>query len=112
MQKIEKIAGSVYGAAGVRYSEESEKKIRRFVRLGYGKLPICMAKTQYSLSGDPSLKGRPAGFTITVRDVRLSAGAGFLYCICGNVLTMPGMPARPKAVDYELDDAGRVTGLF
>ena len=111
-KKIEIIAKEVYGAAGVEYTTEANTAIRNYTRLGLGKLPICMAKTQYSLSDDPKLMGRPSGFTITVREVRASVGAGFLVAITGEIMTMPGLPKRPAAQDIDIDADGKVTGLF
>jgi formyltetrahydrofolate synthetase len=111
-QKIEKIATSVYGAAKVEYSPEAEKKIELYTKLGYDKFPICMAKTHLSLSHDPELKGAPAGFTIPIRDIRVAAGAGFLYPLCGQMRTMPGLPSDPAGAHIDLDENGNVVGLF
>jgi formate--tetrahydrofolate ligase len=111
-QKIEKIAKSVYGAQKVEYSPEAEKKIELYTKLGYDKLPICMAKTHLSLSHDPELKGRPAGFTVPIRDIRLAAGAGFLYPLCGQMRTMPGLPSDPAGTRIDLDENDNVVGLF
>jgi len=110
--KIEKIATRIYGADGVEYSAEAERKIAVFTEQGYDKLPICMAKTHLSLSHDPNLKGRPTGFTVPVRDIRPSVGAGFLYPLCGEMRTMPGLPSRPAAVDVDIDENGNTLGLF
>lgn len=112
-EKIETIAREVYGADGVDYSPEAERQIERFTRLGYGRLPICMAKTHLSLSHDPALKGAPKGFRIPVRDIRASVGAGFLYPLLGKMATMPGLPTRPGFYDVDIDpETGRVVGLF
>jgi formyltetrahydrofolate synthetase len=112
-QKIETIAREVYGADGVDYSPEAERKIEEYARLGYGRLPICMAKTHLSLSHDPALKGAPKGFRIPVRDIRASVGAGFLYPLLGKMATMPGLPTRPGFYDVDIDpETGRVVGLF
>jgi len=111
-EKIEIIAREVYGADGVDYNGEASSQIERFEALGYGKLPICMAKTQYSLSDDPAKIGRPRDFRITVREVRLSAGAGFIVPVTGNIMTMPGLPKRPAACDIDIDANGVITGLF
>jgi formyltetrahydrofolate synthetase len=112
-KKIETIATEIYGADGVSYSPEAEAKIALYTRLGFDKLPICMAKTHLSLSHDPNLKGVPRNFTLPVRDVRASAGAGFLYPLCGDMRTMPGLPTRPVYFDVDIDPAtGKVTGLF
>ncbi len=110
--KIEKICTEIYGADGVNFSPEAEKAIEKYTELGYGNLPICMAKTQYSLSDDMSKLGRPKNFKITVREVRLSAGAGFLVCITGALMTMPGLPKRPAACVIDIDEDGTIKGLF
>jgi formyltetrahydrofolate synthetase len=111
-EKIEKIVKEIYGGAGVEYSPEAEKKIEIYTRQGFDKLPICMAKTQYSLSHDPNLKGAPSGFTVPVRDIRASVGAGFLYPLLGTMATMPGLSTRPGYYDVDLDTAtGRIIGL-
>jgi formate--tetrahydrofolate ligase len=111
-QKIETIATRIYGADGVDYTPEAEAKIRQFTEQGLANLPICMAKTHLSLSHDPNLKGRPTGFVVPIRDVRPSAGAGFLYPLCGEMRTMPGLPTRPAAVDVDIDAEGNMVGLF
>ncbi len=112
-EKIEKIATDIYGAGSVTYTPEAEAKIELYTRLGFDKLPICMAKTHLSLSHDPTQKGRPQGFVFPVRDVRASVGAGFLYPLCGEMRTMPGLPSRPVFYDVDLDlETGRVVGLF
>eukprot|EP01114_Cavostelium_apophysatum_P013987 TRINITY_DN3505_c0_g1_i1.p1 TRINITY_DN3505_c0_g1~~TRINITY_DN3505_c0_g1_i1.p1 ORF type:complete len:640 (+),score=120.58 TRINITY_DN3505_c0_g1_i1:248-2167(+) len=112
-EKIEKIAKDIYGADGVEYSAEAEKKIDLYTRQGFHKLPICMAKTHLSLSADAAQKGVPKGFTIPIRDVRASAGAGFLYPLVGTMSTMPGLTTRPCFYDIDLDlETGRVIGLF
>lgn len=111
-QKIEKIVKEIYGGAGVEYSPEAEKKIELYTREGFDKLPMCMAKTQYSLSHDPNLKGAPTGFTVPVRDIRASVGAGFLYPLLGTMATMPGLSTRPGYYDVDLDTTtGRIIGL-
>lgn len=111
-EKIDKVAKSMYGASGVDYDKQAEEEIEDLERMGYGNLPICMAKTQLSLSDDPSLKGRPQGFRIKIRDVLLSAGAGFIVPIAGEIMTMPGLPKRPAAELVDVDLEGNVTGLF
>jgi formyltetrahydrofolate synthetase len=112
-EKIETIAREVYGADGVDYLPEAEARIEEYSRLGFGNLPICMAKTHLSLSHDPSLKGVPTGFRIPIRDVRASVGAGFIYPILGTMSTMPGLPTRPAFYDVDIDkETGRVVGLF
>ncbi|HUN91442.1 MAG TPA: formate--tetrahydrofolate ligase [Burkholderiaceae bacterium] len=109
--KMKAIATRVYGAAGVTFDRAAAKRIARLQRDGYGRFPVCVAKTQYSFSTDPELKGAPDGHTINVREVRLAAGAGFVVMICGDVLTMPGLPKVPAAERIDLDDEGRVIGL-
>ncbi len=112
-EKIEKIAKDIYGAGSVSYTPEAETKIALYARLGFDKLPICMAKTHLSLSHDPNVKGRPQGYVFPVRDIRASVGAGFLYPLCGEMRTMPGLPTRPVFYDVDLDlETGRVVGLF
>jgi formyltetrahydrofolate synthetase len=112
-EKIEIIAREVYGAEGVDYLPEAEARIDEYTRLGFDKLPICMAKTHLSLSHDPNLKGVPKGIRIPIRDVRASVGAGFLFPLLGKMSTMPGLPTRPVFFDVDLDlETGRVTGLF
>lgn len=111
-EKIETIAKKIYGAKDVEYSEEAEKKIKYYTEQGYDKLPINMAKTHLSLSHDPKLKGRPSGFTLPVRDIRISAGAGFLYPLCGKMRTMPGLPSVPAGTKVDIDKNGRIIGLF
>ncbi len=110
--KIEKICREVYGADSVSFTKEAENALKRYEQLGYGELPVCMAKTQYSLSDDPTRLGRPTGFSVTVRELRLSAGAGFLVAITGNIMTMPGLPKRPAAMNMDIDAEGKITGLF
>ncbi len=111
-EKIETIVREMYGGAGVEYSPEAEQKIALYTKLGFDKLPICMAKTQYSLSHDPNLKGAPTGFIVPVRDVRASVGAGFVYPLLGTMSTMPGLSTRPGYYDMDLDEAtGKIVGL-
>jgi len=111
-EKMEKIAKGVYGADGVVYTDQAEKDLAQIHDLGKDDLLVCMAKTQYSLSDDPALLGRPKGFRVTVREVRLSAGAGFLVAITGSVMTMPGLPKKPAALTIDIDEKGRISGLF
>jgi len=111
-EKIHTIATQVYGADGVDFDRVAERKIETFTKWGLDKLPICMAKTHLSLSHDSNLKGRPTGFRVPVRDIRPSAGAGFLYPLCGTFSTMPGLPSQPAALKVDIDEEGRVVGLF
>ncbi|MBI2338395.1 formate--tetrahydrofolate ligase [Candidatus Daviesbacteria bacterium] len=111
-EKIEIIARKIYGALGVAYLPAAEKAIKLYTEMGYSDLPICMAKTHESLSHEKSLKGRPKGFTVPIRDVRLSAGAGFLYPILGEMRTMPGLPSVPAGERVDIDPQGRIVGLF
>ncbi|MFH1896820.1 MAG: formate--tetrahydrofolate ligase [Candidatus Desantisbacteria bacterium] len=111
-EKIERIACEIYGAANVTYTPLAEQKIKMFTEQGYDKLPICMAKTHLSLSHDQKLKGRPMGFTLPVVDIRASVGAGFLYPLCGDMRTMPGLPSVPAGTKIDIDENGKVVGLF
>lgn len=111
-EKIEKIASEIYGAEGVDYAPEALKQLKKLEDLGFGTLPICMAKTQYSLSDDPSLLGRPEGFHMKVREVYVSAGAGFVVVLTGAVMTMPGLSKNPAAYNIDVNDNGVITGLF
>jgi formyltetrahydrofolate synthetase len=110
--KIKTIATSMYGAADVSYTPEAEAKIQLFTGRGWGNLPVCMAKTQLSLSHDPALKGRPKDFILPVRDIRASIGAGFLYALCGSIQTMPGLPRVPAGEMIDVDCNGNVIGLI
>jgi formyltetrahydrofolate synthetase len=110
--KIETIAREIYGADGVPYEAAANAAAETLTRLGFDKLPICMAKTQYSLSHDPARKGRPTGFVLPVRDIRLAGGAGFLTPLVGTIQTMPAFGRHPAALDMDIDDEGRVIGLF
>ncbi len=111
-EKIETIASEIYGAGGVTYTAAALKELQNLEKLGFGELPVCMAKTQYSLSDDPMLLGRPVGFTMHVREVYVSAGAGFVVVLTGAVMTMPGLPKKPAAHQIDVDDNGKITGLF
>ena len=110
--KIEKLAHTIYGAGEIHYSAGVAKEIESLTKNGYAQLPICIAKTQYSLSHDPKLLGRPEGFRFTVRGVKLSAGAGFVVVMAGDIMTMPGLPKHPSAEQITIDDQGRIDGLF
>ena len=111
-EKIGKIAREIYGAAGVDFTKEAQRELEELEVLGFDKMPVCMAKTQYSLSDDAALLGRPEGFRITVRELRLAAGAGFVVALTGSILTMPGLPKHPAAMDMDITEDGRITGLF
>ncbi|SDF29106.1 formate--tetrahydrofolate ligase [Sporolituus thermophilus] len=110
--KVRVIAREIYGADDVAFTKEAAKTIADLEAMGYGRLPVCMAKTQYSFSDDPTLLGRPEGFTITVRQARVSAGAGFVVMLTGEIMTMPGLPKVPAAEKIDIDKSGRITGLF
>jgi formate--tetrahydrofolate ligase len=110
--KILAISREIYGADNVIYEPAAEKTIKELTELGYDKTPICMAKTQYSLSDDMAKLGRPTNFTITVREVRLAAGAGFLVALTGQIMTMPGLPKHPAAERMDIDNNGKIVGLF
>ena len=111
-EKIRAVATRIYGAAGVEFSKEAARELERLGREGYGALPVCIAKTQYSFSDDPTKVGAPEGFTLTVRQVRLSAGAGFVVALTGEIMTMPGLPKKPAALSIDVDEDGRISGLF
>ena len=111
-EKIETVAKEIYGAKGVNYTAAAKKQLAKLTELGFGDLPVCMAKTQYSLSDDPALLGRPKDFDITVREAYVSAGAGFVVVLTGAVMTMPGLPKQPAAFGIDVDESGRITGLF
>ena len=111
-EKIEAVAKKIYRADGVSFSLAAKKSLDEITAMGYGDLPICIAKTQYSFSDNAKLLAAPEGFTMQVREVRLSAGAGFVVVICGNIMTMPGLPKKPAAVNIDVDNEGRITGLF
>ena len=111
-EKIEAVAKKIYRADGVNYTAAAKKTLDELTALGYGNLPVCIAKTQYSFSDDAKLIGAPEGFAMNVREVRLSAGAGFVVVICGSIMTMPGLPKHPAAMDIDVDGKGKITGLF
>jgi len=110
--KIRTIAREIYRATDISLSPDAEKKLKQYEADGFGNLPVCMAKTQYSFSADPDMRGAPSGFTLPVRDVRLSAGAGFVVAICGDIMTMPGLPREPAAYRIHIDANGQIEGLF
>lgn len=111
-EKIETVSREIYGAEGVAYSAQAKKQLQKLEELGFGKFPVCMAKTQYSLSDDPELLGRPEHFKVNVREAYVSAGAGFIVVLTGAVMTMPGLPAKPAAFGIDVNEEGRITGLF
>ena len=111
-EKIEAIAKTIYGADGVVFTSDAKKQLKEIEDLGFDKMPVCMAKTQYSLSDDETKVGRPTGFNITVRELKISAGAGFIVALTGNILTMPGLPKKPAAENMDIDEKGIITGLF
>ncbi len=111
-EKIESVAKKIYGAEGIKLDSKAKTRLKELADEGHSALPVCIAKTQYSFSSDPTLKGAPTGHTLTVREVRLSAGAGFVVAICGDIMTMPGLPKTPAANRISLDDDGKVVGLF
>ena len=111
-KKIEKIGQEIYHASEVVADTKVRNQLKDFEKKGYGKLPICVAKTQYSFSTDPSLKGAPTGHVLPVREVRLSSGAEFIVVICGEIMTMPGLPSVPAANSIRLNDNGEIEGLF
>jgi formate--tetrahydrofolate ligase len=111
-QKIEAVATKLYGADGVDYAPLAARQLDGYEKNGFGGLPVCIAKTQYSLSHDANLKGAPTGFRLPVREVRASVGAGFVYPICGDMRTMPGLASKPAAISIDLDDDGNIVGLY
>ncbi len=111
MGRIETICKEIYGADGVEYSEEAEKKVELYTKLGFDELPMCMAKTHLSISHDAKLKGRPTGFIVPIRDLRASVGAGFVYPICGDMRTMPGLGRTPALQSIDIDENGDIVGL-
>jgi formate--tetrahydrofolate ligase len=111
-EKIKIIAKEIYGADGVNFAGSAANQIKKLEALGFGNLPICMAKTQYSFSDDMTKLGAPEGFTVTVRGLRLSAGAGFIVALTGDIMTMPGLPKVPAAERIDVDETGKISGLF
>jgi formate--tetrahydrofolate ligase len=109
--KITKVARQIYGAHGIEFSEAAKENLARFERWGFGHLPICIAKTQYSLTDDPKRMGAPTGWTLHVTDISLSAGAGFLVVTSGAMMLMPGLPRASRALDIDVDSAGEITGI-
>ena len=112
LNKIETIAKEIYGAKGIELDDKIKEQIKEIQRAGFGKFPVCIAKTQYSFSTDPKLKGAPSGHTLSVREVRLSTGAKFIVVVCGAIMTMPGLPRVPAANSIKLNKKGEIEGLF
>ena len=111
-KKIETVAKEIYGADAVTFDAAAKASLDKLTELGFGNMPVCMAKNQYSLSDDPKKLGRPSGFTVNIREVYVSAGAGFVVAITGTVMTMPGLPKHPAAERIDVNEEGRITGLF
>jgi formate--tetrahydrofolate ligase len=111
-KKIEAIATKIYGAKDVEYESQASKRIKQFEEAGFGKLPVCMAKTQYSFSHDPKMLGAPSGWTLPIKDARLSAGAGFVYLLCGDMMTMPGLGKNPGGQNIDINEKGEIVGMF
>ena len=111
-EKIKTIATKIYGAGSVNFSATAKKQLSKLTDLGFSNFPVCMAKNQYSLSDDPKLLGRPEGFELTIREVYVSAGAGFVVVLTGDVMTMPGLPKKPAAYGIDVNEDGVITGLF
>jgi formate--tetrahydrofolate ligase len=111
-EKIDAVARKIYGADGISIEARARARLQELEQEGYGRFPVCIAKTQYSFSSDATLRGAPSGHKLTVREVRLSAGAEFIVAICGDIMTMPGLPKVPAADKIDLTDDGRVVGLF
>ena len=111
-EKINTICRSIYGADGVEFTSAAKKQMARIEALGLDKQPVCIAKTQYSLSDNAALLGRPSGFTVTIKEVRVSAGAGFIVALAGDIMVMPGLPKTPAAENIDIDENGKIVGLF
>ncbi len=112
IQKIEKVAKEIYKAKGIDVNETTREQIKKIEQAGFGGFPVCIAKTQYSFSTDPKLKGAPSDHTLPIREVRLSSGAEFLVVVCGSIMTMPGLPRIPAANNIKLNKKGDIEGLF
>jgi len=112
LEKVETVAKKIYGADGITVDKKTSDKFAHLEKLGFGSLPVCMAKTQYSLSADPALRCRPSGFTVPIRDAKVSAGAGFVVVLTGEIMTMPGLSRSPAAERIDIDEHGQITGLF
>ena len=112
LKKVETIAKEIYGAKGIECDDKVKEQVSIIEKSGFGKFPVCIAKTQYSFSTDPKLKGAPSGHTLPIREIRLSSGAGFVVVICGSIMTMPGLPRVPSADSIKLNKKGEIEGLF
>ena len=112
LEKIEKIAKEIYRAKGIEVDEKIKQQVKEIEKAGFGKFPVCIAKTQYSFSTDPKSKGAPSGHILPIREIRLSSGAEFLVVVCGSIMTMPGLPRIPAADSIKLNDEGDIEGLF
>lgn len=113
VEKMEAIAREMYGAAGIELTENAQKQVETYTRQGFSHLPVCIAKTQYSLSHDASLKGAPTGFTVPIRDIKMSPGAGYLYAKAADIQTIPGLPTAPGYINVDVDmETGEIEGLF
>ena len=112
LEKIEKIAKEIYRAKGIEVDEKIKQQVKEIEKAGFGKFPVCIAKTQYSFSTDPKSKGAPSGHILPIREIRLSSGAEFLVVVCGSIMTMPGLPRIPAADSIKLNDEGNIEGLF
>ena len=112
VEKVNKVCKEIYGAGNVNFSAAAKKTLDQIDKLGFNHFPVCIAKTQYSLSDDPKVLGRPEGFEVTVKEIRISAGAGFIVVLLGDVMTMPGLPKKPAALNIDIDEDGNVVGLF
>ena len=110
-EKVTALAQKVYGASGVEWSAVARNKLKRFESMGLDQLPICMAKTHLSISHNPRLKGRPSGFAFQIADMRVATGAGYVYPLAGKIMTLPGLPSKPRALDLDTDSHGDITGL-
>jgi formate--tetrahydrofolate ligase len=110
-EKVRRVAVAVYGADGVEFSESATEKLEQLVKWGFGALPVCIAKTQYSLSDNPKLLGAPTGWTLRITDVSLSAGAGFVVMIAGNMMLMPGLSKAPRAFEIDVNESGEIVGV-
>ena len=111
-EKIEAIAKKIYRADGIQLAPQAKKQLEQLEKLGFNNVPICMAKTQYSFSDEPKLLGAPKNFTVTVRNLKISAGAGFIVALTGDIMTMPGLPPVPSAEKIDVDASGKISGLF